>query len=69
MRHSGSNKKEPDMNLLSRSPGRTIASALTRYRTQRQRIVTERLMEQLPHRIKRDVGWPPYGNLDERCGS
>lgn len=57
------------MNFLFRSPGQTIENALTRYRTQRQRIVAERLMGQLPHRLQRDVGWPPYGNLDERCGS
>ncbi len=57
------------MNPIRTRPGRSIERFVTRYRKRRSQLNEIRLIEQLPERFRRDIGWPPFGDLDERCGS
>lgn len=57
------------MNPLLSAPGRAVVSFLISRRNRRRHIVSFRLMNKMPLHMKRDVGWPPYGNLDEQGGS
>ena len=57
------------MNPIRSRPGRSLERFVTRYRKRRSQFHDIRLIEQLPERFRRDIGWPPFGDLDERCGS
>ena len=69
MRWFDSNKKESDMNPFRTPPSRTVGDLVTRYRKHRGRLSDIRVIEQLPVRVRKDIGWPPFGNLDERSSS
>lgn len=56
------------MNPLRRSPAGRVSRTFSKYREHRALIRDVRIIEQLPHRLRRDIGWPPYGDLDERSG-
>lgn len=56
------------MNPFRRSPAVPVSRTFSKYRERRTLVRDARIIEQLPDRLRRDIGWPPYGNLDERSG-
>jgi hypothetical protein len=69
MGQSDSSKRESDMNSNSRHQShqsRAIAGRLARYAAYWINRATIRRIERLPENVKRDIGWPPYGDLDHR---
>ncbi|MEZ5810034.1 MAG: hypothetical protein R3D45_01350 [Rhizobiaceae bacterium] len=55
------------MNPLHNRAGRAAVRVFNRYREYRRQTIAARLMEDLPAHTKRDVGWPPFGDLDRRA--
>lgn len=54
------------MTTFKTSSLRPVAGLLIRYRKHRNRVSDIRLIEQLPERLKKDIGWPPFGDLGDR---
>ncbi len=56
------------MKTSQTSPAGPLSRVFLNFRGQRMRARDARVIEQLPDRIRKDIGWPPYGDLDERAG-